>query len=237
MAIYNQPYTQEFARREFIESGEDWLMRKLAGQLGTVLDVGSNIGEWTRMTREFNPDAEIHTFEIVPDTYRKLLANIPIDNKIVPNGFGLSDQQGTIDIKYCTTFDAVSTYLTELAVENFEWRTGLTMTGDQYAHSRRLDRIDFLKLDVEGAEGLVIDGFAETIASNRVGIIQFEYGFANVLSRFLLVDAYRKLTPYGYQLGLLGPNGVEFRDYMLTHETFVGPNYIAVHPSHMYLFQ
>jgi hypothetical protein len=236
MAIYNQPYNQEFARREFVESGEDWLMRHLAGQLTTVLDVGSNIGEWTRMTREFNPAAEIHTFEIVPDTYRKLLANIPIDDKIVPNGFGLSDKPGTIDIKYCTTFDAVSTYLTELAVENFEWRTGIAITGDQYAHSRRLDRINFLKLDVEGAEGLVLAGFKETIESNRVGIIQFEYGFANVLSRFLLVDAYRLLAPLGYQIGLLGPTGIEFRDYILTHETFVAPNYVAVHPSHMHLF-
>jgi hypothetical protein len=232
MIIYNQPY----ARNEFNGTGELWLMQHLAGRLNTVLDVGSNIGEWTRMTREFNPLAEIHTFEIVPETYRKLLTNITIDAKIIPNGFGLSDRQGTIDIKYSTTFDVVSTYLTELIVENFEWRTGLAMTGDQYAYSRRLETIDFLKIDVEGAEGLVLDGFKDTIAANRVGIIQFEYGLSNVLSRFLLIDAYRLLSPLGYSIGLLSSNGIEFRDYTLGHETFAGPNYVAIHPAYMHMF-
>jgi len=230
-------YTKEYARNEFIINGEEWLMRHLAGRLTTILDVGSNIGEWTRMAREFNPLAQIHTFEIVYDTYVKLLTNITIDSNIIPNGFGLSDQQGTIPIKYCPGFDAYSTFLQEMAVKDQEWRTGLAFTGDQYAESRNLGQIDFLKLDVEGAEGLVLDGFTKTLETGSVGIVQFEYGYANVLSRFLLIDAYRKLTPFGYAIGLLTPTGIKFKTFNLLDEDFKGPNYVAVHPAYMGLFQ
>jgi hypothetical protein len=229
-------YDQQYAQGEFALHGELWIQTKLAGKLNTVFDVGSNIGEWTRMTRQLQPQAEIHTFEIIPDTYRKLLKNIPIDDKLVPNGFGLSNTAGTLRMKHRLDYDAVSTYLEELAVENFEWRSGLTMRGDDYVESRRISYIDYLKIDTEGAEGLVLEGFSETLKQGKIGIIQFEYGYAAILSKWLLVDAYRLLTPLGYKLGRLTAQGIMFHDYALYHETFNGPDYVAVHSSKLDYF-
>lgn len=223
-----QTYTSEYARGEFISHGEHWILQKLNGKLKTIFDVGSNIGEWTKMARELHSEAEIHTFEIIPDTYRKLLSNIEIDNKIIPNGFGLSNHSGLMKMKYKPEYDAVSTYLMELYLENIEYREGIIFTGDQYVKSRNIEHIDYLKIDVEGAEGLVLEGFSETLRGNKIGIIQFEYGYAAVLSKWLLIDAYKMLTPFGYRLGKLTPNGVQFHDYALYHETFNGPDYIAI---------
>lgn len=230
-------YNTEYALKEFEEHGELWIQQHLAGKLNTILDVGANIGEWTRMARTYNPDAEIHMFEIVPDTYRRLLQNIPIDHRIVPNGFGLSNQTGTVEMQYLSDADALSTQYRTLVLENSVIKTGLAFTGDEYVTSRELSYIDYLKVDVEGAEGLVLQGFKNTLESQRIGIIQFEYSYHAILGRWLLVDAYNMLRPLGYHLGRLTPNGVMFHDYTYRYETFNGPDYVAVHDSKMHLFR
>jgi len=229
-------YNEEYARKEFSIHGEDWILSKLSGNLNTIFDVGSNIGEWTKLARELHSDAEIHTFEVIPETYREFLMNVKIDNKIIPNGFGLSDECGIMQMKWRKDYSAVSTHLAKLAVENFEWRSGIVYTGDQYVDSRRIEYIDYLKIDTEGAEGKVLSGFKKTLSQQKVGIIQFEYGYASILSKFLLVDAYEMLTPYGFILGKLTPGRVDFKEYALYHEDFQGPDYIAVHKSKIHLF-
>jgi FkbM family methyltransferase len=230
-------YDREYARGEFIEHGEYWLQNHLRDKLNTIFDVGSNIGEWTRMAREMNPLSEIHTFEVVPNTYRKFLKNIFIDERLVPNGFGLSNEFGVMRIKWRKDYDAVSTFVEKLRVDNSEWIDCLVVPGDSYVQSRNIEYIDFLKIDTEGAEGLVLKGFEETLKQNKVGIIQFEYGLAAILTKWLLVDAYEYLTPFGFKLGKLTKNGIEFHEYALYHETFNGPDYVAVHESKMHLFQ
>lgn len=230
-------YDKEHARAEFARHGEDWILLHLRNKLFTIFDAGSNIGEWCLMARSCQPYADIHTFEIVPDVYRKFLANVPSDPKIIPNGFGLSNMHGMMEIQYSTKFDAVSSLYSGLNIGPVEVRNCFVATGDEYVESRKIDFIDFLKIDVEGAEGMVIEGFTKTLENNKIGIIQFEYGFANVLSRWLLLDAYNKLLPLGFHLGLLNKNGLEFKNYKLTDENFGGPNYVAVHNSKMHLFR
>jgi FkbM family methyltransferase len=229
------PYTREVAQNDFIKHGETWLQTKLKDKLDIIFDVGSNMGEWTFMAQNIHTNAEIHTFEIIPETYRKFLSNIPITENIVPNGFGLSNSCGTLKMKYRPEYDVVSTYLEELAMDNAEYRDGLVMTGDSYVQSRRIDFIDFLKVDTEGAEGLVLQGFKETLKQGKIGIIQFEYGYANILSRWLLLDAYKLLRPLGYFLGELHNGQIKFHEYALYHEKFDPPYYVAVHETKMHL--
>lgn len=228
-------YNREVAQEDFIKHGETWLQIKLKDKLNVIFDVGSNMGEWTYMARNIHPNAEIHTFEIIPDTYRKFLRNIQIDDKIIPNGFGLSDSCGTLLMKYRPEYDVVSSFLQNLAMDNAEIRHGLTMTGDDYIRSRRIEQVDFLKIDTEGAEGLVLKGFSDNLTQGRISVIQFEYGYANILSRWLLLDAYEFLRPKGYILGELYNGEIKFHEYALYHEKFNPPYYIAIHQSKLHL--
>lgn len=228
-------YDTAYALREFHDSGEIWIQQKLKGKIGTIFDVGSNIGEWTRMARSFHPDAHIHTFEIVPDTYQRMLANLDLDPQIIPNGFGLSDFCGLIPVKHNVTFDAMSTTVQDIdnPQDQHELRHGMVFTGDEYVKSRRIASIDFLKIDVEGHEDRVFKGFYETLKSGQVKIIQFEYAFINILTKWLLIDSYRLLTPLGYKLGRLKNGSIEFHEYSLVDENFIGPDYLAVHETAM----
>ena len=87
--------------------------------------------------------------------------------------------------------------------------------------------MDFLKLDVEGAEHLVLQGLDESLQNGRIRFVQFEYGRVNILTHFLLRDFYQLFRGYGYAVGKIYPDYVEFRDYDLRDEDFLGPNYLA----------
>lgn len=229
-------YNSDYAQKEFIEHGETWLQQRFANKFDTIFDVGSNIGEWSRMVRKYQPNAHIHQFEVVPETYREMLSNVPIDNKMYPNGFGLSDYNGTMDIKYKPEYSAVSTSIMDLRLDNSELRTGLVIKGDDYVKSRNIDKIDFLKIDVEGAEEKVFKGFEKTLDEGKIKIIQFEYGLICVLTKWLLIDSYKFLIPKGFTIGKLKNGSIEFKDYTLPDETFIGPDYIAVHESINHMF-
>lgn len=235
----NAENQSEYFRWEFGITGETALMKHLAGKLNTIFDVGANIGEWSNMAREFNPNAEIHCFEIVDRIYRKQLDNIKSNSNTIVNSFGLSDKIGSVDISYNPEYEAISTIFTEFDTGSDNVVTGLTFTGDEYIRSRQVDYIDFLKLDVEGAEKLVLDGLHDTLHNNKIGMIFFEYGFINVISKFLLIDAYKLLQPLGYRIGKLNPEGWHPKEFVLTDEDFgdrTGKHVLAVHESKLHLF-
>lgn len=222
-------YDRNYAMQEFKDHGEIWIQERFAGQFKTIFDVGCNIGEWTNMVRPYQPDAEIHMFEIMPDTFNRMLTNIKLDDKMIPNSFGLLDEAGPVPMKHKTTYDALSTIVTDVRLDESEMRTGLAFTGDQYVESRQIKHIDYLKLDVEGSEGKTMQGFYNTLKEGKVSILQFEYSFICVLTKWMLIDSYKFLEPLGFKLGRLHNGSIEFHDYTLIDENFKGPEYVAVH--------
>lgn len=224
-------YNSSLAQKEFELHGERWLQERFSGKFNTIFDVGCNIGEWTTMTRKYQPQADIHMFEVMPDTYRSMLSNVQLDKTMYPNSFGLSDYNGTLEMKYVPNYSAMSTSVMDLRLDGSVTRHGLVIKGDDYVKSRNIESIDYLKIDTEGAEDKVFKGFENTLKEGKIKVIQFEYGFVCVLTKWLLIDSYNYLTPLGYTLGRLKNGSIVFKDYALTDEDFNGPDFIAVHAS------
>jgi len=228
MVPHPVPYDTQYARYEFNQHGEDWLLHKLQDNLHMIFDVGSNIGEWSKMAREFNPVSEIHTFEIIPETYKKLINNLSEYSNIITNSFGLFNCNGILEMQYRPDCDTICSYL-PVKMENSHWINGFVFRGDDYVESRNIDFIDFLKIDVEGAEEQVLEGFENTLKQAKIGIIQFEHTEISIFSDFLIEDAYNLLKPLGYHLGRLCKGWIEFKEYSIKDEEYRSPNFVAVH--------
>jgi FkbM family methyltransferase len=222
---------------EFASNGEARVLEVLAreGSTKTVFDVGANIGEWSRLAAGMLPAATIHAFEIVPATFARLqknCANVPL---VIPVDCGLSDQTGPIPVHVVPHAEPLATAVSGFLEGYFGALTlsvpGTVMTGDAYCTQKGIDHIDFLKIDVEGFEDRVLKGFSRMLAEGRIGMIQFEYGYVNVATHFLLKDFYEFLQPLGMSIGKIYPTYVDFRDYRYEHEDFIGPNFLAVHAS------
>jgi FkbM family methyltransferase len=209
-------------------NGEHELLRRIARfSPSCVFDVGANVGNWSTLALETFAQAEVHAFEIVPDTSAKLLAALGSEPRAHLNEFGLADEPGELEIKYFPANTEVSG-LIQVYEGEYELRSCRVETGDAYCDARGIEHIDLLKIDVEGADLAVLRGFEKMLGRGGVDVIQFEYGRPNIEARALLRDFYELFEGLGFLLGKLYPDGVEFRPYAIEHEDFRGPNYVAV---------
>ena len=210
-------------------NGERRVLEVLRGRgLRTIFDVGANVGEWSGLARSVFPEATIHAFEIVGPTAAKLEAKFRGDAGVVVNRFGLSDAAGELEIRYFAHDDTLSTLIDYPHPGQPSILPARVARGDDYVRENGIERIDFLKMDVEGAEHLVLRGLEECFREGRVSAVQFEYGTVNILTRFLLRDFYELFAAAGFRVGKIYPTYVDFRDYSFDQEDFLGQNYLAV---------
>jgi FkbM family methyltransferase len=200
------------------------------GRIGAscMLDVGANVGDWALAAREVVGTVEVHCFELVPSTAHELRRNTSGDDRIVVNEFGLSDRPRSVEVRHFPEQPSLSTTIDFPQPFESVIVPGRVDTGDAYLERTGIQRVDLLKIDVEGAEGAVLDGFASALAQRRIRAVQFEYGRANLVSRCLLKDHYDRFEPLGYRVGKIYPTKVAFRPYSYDDEDFRGPNYLAV---------
>ncbi len=104
---------------------------------------------------------------------------------------------------------------------------GMVGTLRDYCSENEIDRIDFLKIDIEGHEFKVMQGGSDLIGNGHVSCIQFEYGAFSTELRFFVKDYYALLPDFW--IGKLFPDGVHFAEYDWTMENFQFCNYVAVH--------
>ncbi len=209
-------------------NGEAFVLETLSRYSPRVLfDAGANVGDWSRMARRLCPSAGIHAFEISPPTFDRLLENTRGDASIRCRNVGLSDQPGTVTLHHYDDYPALTTasdYPHPFAFSSLE---ATVTTGDAYARENAIEHIDLLKIDVEGMEHQVLNGVSELLSRRAIDLVQFEYGRVNILSHFLLRDFHRFFGDRGYRVGKMYPRHVEFREYELEDEDFIGPNYLA----------
>lgn len=215
-------------------NGENHVLNRLSGHdIKVVFDVGANKGEYTAACLSRFPNATIHAFEIVPATFEKLAAGAT-SPRIKLNSFGLANSSGRLSINYNPHDDGSSSLVEGSSIHPGTWQKVEVdvVTGDDYCADQKVDSIDLLKIDVEGAENLVLEGFSKSFGSGRISSVQFEFGMVNIYSKFLLKDFWEFFRKHGFALGPIMPKGVDFKEYDSRHETFQGPpNFLAVHES------
>jgi len=69
-----------------------------------------------------------------------------------------------------------------------------TLTIDGYMARHDIERIDFIKIDVEGGEFNVLSGASKAISEKRIKRIQFEFGAGNITARVFFHDFWEMLS-------------------------------------------
>ncbi len=238
-AAFSQQCVEAWKNRHYDVhlNGEAALLAALAPFKPAVLfDVGANIGDWSLAAAELVPNAHLHAFEITPATAEALAVNAaPFGARLTIHPFGLGDHEGEITVYLSPRDDTANSTLRDAVAISSDGNDDATIaevaaritTGDAFLAEHGIAHLDFLKIDVEGAEFSVLNGFQNAFARNAIDLVQFEYGEINLKTRDFLEDYYKFFTARGFVVGKLYPEGVMFKEYTLADEDFLGPNYIA----------
>ncbi|MDQ7947317.1 MAG: FkbM family methyltransferase [Pedobacter sp.] len=136
-----------------------------------VLDIGANIGFHTLYFSELvGQQGKVTAFEPVPANFEQLKKNIALNHfqNIETNPVALSNknEQLTIAADEGSTNPGAYNLFDRNGTIAIDCRIGDEMIGN--------NRVDFIKIDVEGYESFVLDGLSQTIEKNRPTIV-FEY--------------------------------------------------------------
>ncbi len=223
------------------ETGEAHLLRylsvKLSNKKSVIFDVGANIGptgQYSQLFRQYFPGARIYAFEPNPSAYDDLCNATVSDKNQLNEKLALGDKVGMT-----THFADQSLDKSELAGSNeiifseiFKFRQKPIKYQvkvdkiDSYCRKRKISKINFLKVDVEGSEYAVLSGAKYMLQNKKIDYIQFEFNIHNIYSRIFVKDFYNLLK--GYYLYRLLPNGLlALGEYSTEYEVFRYQNILA----------
>jgi FkbM family methyltransferase len=170
------------------------------------------------------------------ELYKKSFENM---SNVKINYLALSNVNGKQKLYYDTPGSALAS-LTKRRLEHFN----TSMNHSEIVETTRFDDfwkttdtylknpntiIDYVKIDVEGHELDVLEGFGNLL--DKIGIIQFEFGGTNIDTRTYFQDFWYlfKDKKYDFSIYRIAPNGlIPINKYVETDEYFSTTNYIAV---------
>ena len=172
-------------------NGEHQFFTKIRDHIDIVFDVGC------RTDSEYVAfQGEVHYFDPIPSYIQTLSSQPNLNRRYVFNECGLGKEnkqvyyyprfQSCLDrVKSCQVSDDVNKIVCHIR------------NAKSYMIEHELTHIDFLKIDTEGYELEVLQGFEDYL--NRVNIIQFEYGGTFLDSGVTLRDIMQYLQAHGFE--------------------------------------
>lgn len=223
---------------DFKESGELYVLEHISKKFNNeksliIFDVGGNLGNYSKMLSAFfKTKATIHAFEPSKKTYEIFLQTTKNIQGIIPNNFGFSDVENT-ELLYTNEEGSglASIYqrnLNHFGIEMDRSEEIRLSTIDNYCRTNNIERIHFLKLDIEGHELKALNGAIQLIKRRMIDVIQFEFGGCNIDSKTYFQNFYYLLKD-NYKIYRILKDGLfEMSTYKETFEIFITINYLAI---------
>jgi len=132
-----------------------------------VIDIGANIGETLLNFAKVNSTGHCLGFEPVPYIFEKLKHNIGLNNfkNITIENLAISDIEEDLSFYFPTNNNSGGISLSKSNEKADQIVKAITL--DSYVEDKKLDSIDFIKIDVEGFEYNVLKGAKQTIIKYR----------------------------------------------------------------------
>lgn len=146
------------------------------------LDVGANFGWYTTMLHQLcGPEAEVHAFEPVPTTFATLEKNISLidgASNIHLNNVALGETPGKVLMHIFAGLPNGHSSLSAMGRTDYVEVECPLVTMDSYLLEKGVERVDFVKVDIEGAELMFFKGAGKLFAQEipPVWVIEMALG-------------------------------------------------------------
>jgi FkbM family methyltransferase len=148
----------------------------LVSRAQVIVDAGAHCGYFSLLARQYAPDqAAIYAFEPNPHMQAQFERNVALNGferiHLVPQA--LSDCAGTLTLYVRDRIEPGATSRHRAAY--FDRVLDVpAIPLDTFLDEQGIDRVDVVKIDVEGAEGSVLDGMRAGLEAGRYGALALE---------------------------------------------------------------
>jgi FkbM family methyltransferase len=192
------------------EAGETQYLANFISRSSVCFDVGANIGYFTLLMAKHAPLGKVYAFEPIPLNAFLLRASIELNKyeNIEVNCIGVGAD--SVDVTFTQSTDSAYSSIQDTERKPVERTFQVPMTTlDSFVGKRNITSIDLLKVDVEGAEGLVIQGSKRLLddPNRRPRLVLMEL-FDDNLVKFNTGSSsiVETMIEFGYQAFCLNPD-------------------------------
>ncbi len=217
-SFYLQTNQTSFLTRElFWKNAENFeysdIFIGLIKKVESFFDIGANIGYYSILGCTVNPNLKAYAFEPSIGVLHYLRENIKLNalsRRVIAEPIALSDAKGEIDF-----FEIKNPKFPNINNLSGEHNIGTkdgkitqkikvqTLTLDEYVAHHKIEQLDFVKLDTEGAEAMILRGSSRAIEAFRPIIV------SETLFHKIEGDLEDIMTPFGYIFFNHTVNGLE----------------------------
>ncbi len=184
-------------------------LTRLAGsRILQVLEIGAADGRDTMKLAKAFPQATVTAFEPLSENFEKLATAAISQPNIVAVNAAASESSGRMKFYITELADASSLLMplrTELTFDKYMTLASETLVDvksiDEWARDSKVNRIDIMKLDAQGAELGILKGAKQLLGRRDIGVIYSEVLFLPIYQEAPLYhDIAMYLASMGYRL-------------------------------------
>src|SRR5260221_1130923 len=238
MDVPPNPRFIEIAGRRFVVAGDDDYARNLPDRFETdlvslmallcepdfrAIDIGANIGLTALALSEICRHGKVTAIEPLPRTFDFLQTNIAACKNITAFNFALGSKAGSVTMQGASSNLSGSFVADQYQIEQGLFSTSVEVkTLDESFEQLSLDRLDFIKLDVEGFELEVLEGTRKVLEKQRPTVLlEMNHWCLNVF-RHVTIREFRDhiLTIFPCLYAIDGTEYLDFSDSLNAHYIF-----------------
>lgn len=173
-----------------ITNGEEKFFVDIKDKISVIFDVGCRSDS---LFNYFN--GEVHYFDPINEFIEKLKEQPNLNKASYFNNFGLGNE--TSQLYYYPRYESFYNRVVSCGISDENNKILLDIkTGKDYVLNNNIKGIDFLKIDTEGYELKVLQGFEDVL--EKIKLVQFEYGGTFLDNNTKLIDVINYLEDKGF---------------------------------------
>ena len=197
----NEEFTRSFSSKQYFTN-----LIGVKNDAPTILDIGAHRGESIDFFKEIFPNSSIYSFEPDPDNFKELKRKHKDTNNVSLFNSAISDRDCTLEyykqslshLGGCLEIDNHS--LDSIGYAKTADNNMIQVAGrrlDSILKETAVDRIDLLKIDVQGYELNVLKGGPETLSRTQAIIVEIGF-FDFYKNSSTLADVVQELNQIGF---------------------------------------
>jgi len=142
----------------------------------TFIDIGANVGYFSRLASKIvGKEGRVYSFEAEPNNFHALCLNTETQDNVVTLNFAVSNKTDIVNMNRSDRASSHSLLKTSQDLDGSTFQIPTITISDFISDYHDATDVQFVKIDVEGAELYVLSGLRDLIKEQKIRTILIEY--------------------------------------------------------------